>query len=837
MRRRMQQLRSDERKAAKAEARREQWLLEQHPYLDGVAVAGLPLSKLGLSEDEEFMKLAEERTVLAASPEKNAEALAAKEQCLRARAAQLAAAVVRQEAALREQMPYLMHLPFDVALRELHLESNPEFVALLAKHAALCEDPDRAGGAEAKRLERAMRDVAKRLAEDVVEARRRALVETENLHEKYPCLPEEPAPGVAIVEVGLMEDPVFRALSHELDGLRADPAKNAEQIAATERAVRARAMELGSAKLQATEEEQRKYPFLPRRVDDVLMSDLRLAEDGVFQELVARRDALVATGPGSNPELLTATERQLRGRASELAAANKAVDAFRADEDEAVRARNPFLESNEVKLVPLREFGLPSDPTYAALANERLQLMQSPVRNAAAIAATEEALRGRVEELALARVAAEDVLLAKYPFFATLPGAVLLANEDVKRSPLFATLAARYEELAAQPEVDESELETVKEALLQSAARLLSEEKEAEQAAAEARNALHAQYPMCARDVGDVVAKDPTIAGLIARRSELLKDPVGNSDAIADVDNILHRRGLEVEAARKRRGKPLQPDGLFAFDDVELDDREVSDYRARRQRQRHARQLHACIIPEGETGEIIYEDAQLPQKPLIASSVVKSDPYFQELGVLRDALVVEGREVNAPAIQCVEEQMRRRMQQLRSDERKAAKAEARREQWLLEQHPYLDGVAVAGLPLSKLGLSEDEEFMKLAEERTVLAASPEKNAEALAAKEQCLRARAAQLAAAVVRQEAALREQMPYLMHLPFDVALRELHLESNPEFVALLAKHAALCEDPDVLAARRQSGWRERCGIGEETCGGRGGGPAPRACGNREPA
>ncbi|PWU87865.1 hypothetical protein C4B63_83g93 [Trypanosoma cruzi] len=242
------------------------------------------------------------------------------------------------------------------------------------------------------------------------------------------------------------------------------------------------AMELGSAKLQATEEEQRKYPFLPRRVDDVLMSDLRLAEDGVFQELVARRDALVAAGPGSNPELLTATERQLRGRASELAAANKAVDAFRTDEDEAVRARNPFLESNEVKLVPLRELGLPSDPTYAALANERLQLMQSPVRNAAAIAATEEALRGRVEELALARAAAEDVLLAKYPFFATLPGAVLLANEDIKRSPLFATLAARYEELAAQPEVDESELETVKDALLQSAARLLSEEKEAERA-------------------------------------------------------------------------------------------------------------------------------------------------------------------------------------------------------------------------------------------------------------------------------------------------------------------------------------------------------------------
>ncbi|PWU87864.1 hypothetical protein C4B63_83g94 [Trypanosoma cruzi] len=111
-----------------------------------------------------------------ASPEKNAEALAAKEQCLKARAAQLAAAVVRQEAALREQMPYLMHLPFDVALRELHLESNPEFVALVAKHAALCEDPDRAGGAEAKRLDRERCGIWRReLRRDVVEARRRAL--------------------------------------------------------------------------------------------------------------------------------------------------------------------------------------------------------------------------------------------------------------------------------------------------------------------------------------------------------------------------------------------------------------------------------------------------------------------------------------------------------------------------------------------------------------------------------------------------------------------------------------------------------------------------------------
>ncbi|RNF01292.1 calpain-like cysteine peptidase, partial [Trypanosoma conorhini] len=136
------------------------------------------------------------------------------------------------------------------------------------------------------------------------------------------------------------------------------------------------------------------------------------------------------------------------------------------------------------------------------------------------------------------------------------------------------------------------------------------------------------------------------------------------------------------------------------------------------------------------------------------------DAYYQELVVLRDTLEAEDREANAPMIRCVEEQLRRRMQQLGADELKAARAEARAEGRLLEQHPYLEGVVRAGLPLSALGLSEDDEFVALAKERAVLAAAPGDNAEALAAKEQSLRARATELAAAVVRQEAALRERM-----------------------------------------------------------------------------
>ncbi|PWU90155.1 hypothetical protein C4B63_53g143 [Trypanosoma cruzi] len=210
---------------------------------------------------------------------------------------------------------------------------------------------------------------------------------------------------------------------------------------------------------------------------------------------------------------------------------------------------------------------------------------------------------------------------------------------------------------------------------------------------------------MCARDVGTRWRRTPQLQVSLARRSELLKDPVGNADTIADVDNILHRRGLEVEAARKRRGKPLQPDGLFAFDDVDpttgksLTTGHVASVRGMQDSCMRASFRRARRVRSSMKMRSCHRSRYL--RPLLSKATRTS----RNLAVLRDALVVEGREVNAPAIQCVEEQMRRRMQQLRSDERKAAKAEARREQWLLEQHPYLDGVALAGLPLSKLGLS------------------------------------------------------------------------------------------------------------------------------------
>ncbi|ORC88094.1 uncharacterized protein TM35_000181510, partial [Trypanosoma theileri] len=373
-------------------------LLERYPFLSAT-INGVPITQLGLEEDPVFMKLAAEREDLIGPLRKTMRLVKLKEEEIREHCNLLISKAVEEEAELHRKWPYLDHLPVDVPLRELHLESYPEFTALLARHAAVCSEPERAGGAEAKRLEKAMHDLAGKIAEDVAEARHRGLVEAENLHEKYPFIPEEPAPGVALVEVGVHEDPTFCTLANELEDLRTDPVKNAERIAAMENAVCARALELAAMKLHATEEECHKYPFLSKRVDGVLLSDLHLADDTVFQELVEKREAM-ASEPHRNREALAEVESQLRDRASRVAAMKKAVDALRADEDEAVRARNPYLETNEVRTVPLRFLSFMGDAKFREYYRKRVVALSGETIDWEIVRIYDDLLQERVHDIA-----------------------------------------------------------------------------------------------------------------------------------------------------------------------------------------------------------------------------------------------------------------------------------------------------------------------------------------------------------------------------------------------------------------------------------------------------
>ncbi|KAG5482846.1 hypothetical protein LSCM1_06878 [Leishmania martiniquensis] len=219
---------------------------------------------------------------------------------------------------------------------------------LLAQLEELAKDPVSAQGPEARRLEKAIGELARRAAEDKTERHRHRLVDAEGLHERFPFLPEEPVPGMPLAEAGVMEDPEFRTLANELVDLRRSPETSPQALRAAEEALACRAAEVAAAKLRATEEVQARYPFLSKRVAGVPLSEVPLAQDELFQELVAQRAPLLGS-PRTNAVKLHTIEARVQDRARELADAKSRLDGLRDAADDEVRARNPFLPHSDVR--------------------------------------------------------------------------------------------------------------------------------------------------------------------------------------------------------------------------------------------------------------------------------------------------------------------------------------------------------------------------------------------------------------------------------------------------------------------------------------------------------
>ncbi|CAD2221919.1 hypothetical protein, conserved [Angomonas deanei] len=242
------------------------------PFLPS-EINGIPIEELPLKDDEPFAALAEEHARLAQDPEANEEALKDVEEQMKDRAKELADQAAEEEKALRDALPFV-----DVGktpLRELDLDSDPEFAKLHAAYDELAKDPETANGPEAKRLEKAMNDLAQLIAFDEAAAKHRDAIKEADLHEEFPFLPDEPIDGITLRDAGVMEDPEFRALANQLEDLKKeDPVKNAPKIKGLEDKLKDRAEELAKDVKDATDEAKEKYPFLPKRVDDVLLGNL-----------------------------------------------------------------------------------------------------------------------------------------------------------------------------------------------------------------------------------------------------------------------------------------------------------------------------------------------------------------------------------------------------------------------------------------------------------------------------------------------------------------------------------------------------------------------------------
>ncbi|CBZ40946.1 uncharacterized protein, partial [Leishmania mexicana MHOM/GT/2001/U1103] len=489
MKDRVAQLNSDAARARAAEMRAEAALEARYPFL-GPTMAGEMLAAARVEDDAVFVGLATEHASLKATPTTPRQVLACVEQGMRARASELVAEQARDEEALRERLPFVGALPGGVTLRELDMANDPDVKPLLAQLEELVKDhPAAAKGPEAWRLKKAIGELARRAAEDEAERTRHGLVDAEGVHERFPFLPEEPVPGVSLAEAGVMDDPEFRTLANALVGLRRDASAEETAKVVYQHSVAEVAMRLASAKLRATEEAQAHYPFLSKRVAGVPLSELPLAQDELFQALVAQRAPLVGS-PRTNAARLHAVEARAQDRARELADAKSKLDGLRNAADDEVRARNPFLPHSDVRGVPLRELGLSRDPEYARLMDRRLKLKERPVENAAELTAVEARLKERATEVAEAKLVAETELRAKYPTVATAPGAAMLSSLELTLDPRLAQLEQQCVALADQAKPDCAVLRVAEEAAAARVQELVDEDASAEEEAAQARAAV-----------------------------------------------------------------------------------------------------------------------------------------------------------------------------------------------------------------------------------------------------------------------------------------------------------------------------------------------------------
>ncbi|PWV01733.1 Flagellar Member 3 [Trypanosoma cruzi] len=744
MRIRAGQLAVDTRKLHAAEERAASRMATLYPFV-GSAPLGVALWSIPVEADEEFCALLLKRE----------EALAGKsgsvhevESALSARAEAMAKAVLEEEEALAAAFPFLGRSVKGAPLRELALMSDPNFAELATRHAQEATSGDAAG---ILRLEQELRDQACRIAREVRVARRLDAVRNEDLHERYPFLPEEPVRGILLGAVRPVQQPAFRELSNKLDEQRRDPTRNAAAIRTTEEQMTALVVRLAEERAEATERAHEQYPFLPRRVLGVRLGDISLQEDDVLSHLERRRVRQLRNSKTAIDA--HATEEEMIRRAEELARNVKLVDAYRGNGNEYVRARNPFLVYEDRKCVLLSELPLAGDGVYQGLFRDYLTALEDAEANAPRIAELENALRSRADELAL-EVCERDARLSHYSFLSAqdVPG----WSEALLHDAEFQQLRERYDELSKDPQGNAEALRELEDAM-EARSRAIAEALRT----AEATNATEQARLKTPSQAGSGVSAGDRMHG--SEHADLAHE--GGSTAGGTM------RGAESVA--KSSGKHTQRSVSHAS---------VVDLGG------EAHGTHYAFLPDVIKG-IAQEELYL-----------EDDAYFQELLARYKELVPVGAEPTEPRAKQLREQMRIRAGQLAVDTRKLHAAEERAASRMATLYPFV-GSAPLGVALWNIPVEADEEFCALLLKRE----------EALAGKsgsvhevESALSARAEAMAKAVLEEEEALAAAFPFLGRSVKGAPLRELALMSDPNFAELATRHAQEATSGDAAGILR---------------------------------
>ncbi|RHW70794.1 Flagellar Member 3 [Trypanosoma brucei equiperdum] len=760
---------------------------------------GFTLDALDVEGDNEFMALVIAREKLTTMKP----VVVAEVDKLNARANdRVAWLAVRRTTQIKEhnqKYPFIPSRMEGIDTSTMHLEENQKFAQKAEQYSKLPNSLGTSNDLRRKRLVREMLNHALAIARESNVRQWREAIESEDLRERYPFLPEEPVRGVCLADVRPAQQQEFRDLSNELDELRRDPAGNAEAIAAMEEKMKALVTQLAEENATQTDAVHKQYPFLPKRVMGIPLGELPIKDDEVFA--------------ASEKETTTKKETVLQSRVVQLASGAHLSEVLLADADDAVLSGNPFLIYTTRKCFPLRHIRLSEDNLFNQLLAEYKSLLQRFKLDEDSVASVRFRLACRADEIALEEIKKIEKIMEM--FHELKP----LSLEDIRLLESQGVLAM----------TGDGSLDAVHPDLLNSVRDILENERKGRAAKVREVDELRKTYPMLGRNIDPNMLHNPLVAKLVGDHDELMDDIDKNAEKLQRLEAELARTTQEImtstpsdvsdDEIKNTHDTGLSQDEINTYIEEEImNDKYYQELHREYQRIKEEgtpagiklqrilqtrmamrkSQLHKAFRSEIEAEERkvgrlmkIFQNIQKTVKGIkIASLNIYEDNEIQQL-LKEEQRTVRDNEKK----QQIEVNKTKRVRAI-VEERKAE------EESLAAAYPFL-GRTLKGIPLGELHLMSDPTFAELASHYTQDASNMDPAARAQ--QEKLLRDAADKIVSdlrssrlrAAVRAEG-LRERYPFLPEEPVrGVCLADVRPAQQQEFRDLSNELDELRRDP----------------------------------------
>ncbi|XQJ28024.1 calpain-like cysteine peptidase, putative [Leishmania guyanensis] len=634
----------------------------------GSQAEGIPLELLPLNEDEQFTGLEHTLRLAMKDPEKNRDDVAVWQEMLKKRVREVAN---EKKASERDLFLNPMHLGLPVD--DLPLDIDPEFHLLeVARLRERQQEP--CDEAKIRKLNDALNERAEGLAVAELAADRQHM-KPEHLH-------------VAIDELPLSENRNFVLK----EALRREKMKSscegATAVAALEDELNDMAKDM-AAELLA---KQRPSYLAPehngRRIADLPLN----TSNNFLAKERRRRDLLKQPNPDMNKVI--EIEEELGHMASSMAIAMNA-------------AERPQYMKDSYHTKNLGELPLNADTTITTLEAQRARLKYDPLRNAAAIRATEELINSRAAALAKSMMHEERVRLYGKP------NGVPVNLLDLHEDSLIRHLEEERMNLLSNPATNPHVINTIEEKLKARAAEI------ADNFRANMRAEITGEQ--CRSPSLMSVGSDAPCQDMEEKLYALLsEDPISNEEQIIDLKEAIRKRHGELKRQAVHALRSFLEEAPFGILLAEVGLDEDPEYMEKEA------DLQKSLVNNCSATQIkaIRDSMQLRVYELAAEKLVRRYPFLNKrpAGIPLAELPILSRD--QPFLQAITDMEKTEADEQKTEAQLCAHQEAlnqrlhavAEEQKWKEREMFLVA-APAAVPLRLLPLDNDADFVHLEEKR------------------------------------------------------------------------------------------------------------------------